>query len=651
MPHINTIKVKSVSPHFYLGRPDLNVPFHLEAMDMAESEGVRILALPSLSLLGNSLGSLFRSPDLLDQSIKALDRLIRASKKHPLLYTTVGLPLMVDQAVFSCQLLISNGEILGAVANEALLPGKGQVYLNQALSPWPLNKNREIRLLGQSFTIGRQIFRLDTPDGLRLDLALAFGSEIRHSLSLPNFLAKERPDLLLVGDALPKTLGSSQAMTDRLISLSRDLALGMVYTNTSLEESSSDFIYSPDQLILDHGHVLASLDGLAGRSVLRALSKETPPPALTSNYFVEGKPDRPLASETRDCRVSFMTRKKPHISALPFVPEKAEDRAVWAEESFNIQAHGLARRLWQIGAKSIVLGLSGGLDSTLALMAALRACQLLDRPASDILAVTMPGFGTSKETSGNAHILLEESQVSHLNISVVPASLQHFQDIGHDPAIHDATYENTQARERTQILMDLANKTGGLVIGTGDLSELALGWCTYNGDQMSMYSLNHSIPKTCIRPLLAHEAELLRKEGKERFARVLEDISQTPVSPELLPPDAKGQISQKTEDILGPYQVHDFFIYRLLVEGRSIKEAYDLALEVLAGPAPLYSEATIRQTLKILLRRFLSQQFKRTASPDGISVSLFHIGPRDGMALPADFATKDLDAYVDHLLD
>lgn len=653
MPHINTIKIKSISPHFYLGRPGLNIPFHLKAMDEAASEGVRILALPSLSLTGNTLGSLYRSPDLLDQSLRALNLILSASEKHPLLYMTVGLPLKIDQDVHACQLLLSNGKILGGVANQALLPDMGQLYLNRSLTPWPLNKKREIRLLGRSFTIGRQIFQIDTSDGLRLDLGLAFGSEIRHSPSLPNYLAKEKPDLLLVGDALPKTLGSSQAMTDKLICISRDLTLGMVYANTSLEESSSDFIYSPDQLILDHGHVLACLDGLADRSVLQALSKDTVPPALTSNYFVEAKPDRPLAGEDSDTdrMVSFVSGEKPHISALPFVPENEEDRRVWAEECLNIQAHGLARRLWQIGAKSVVLGLSGGLDSTLALMASLRACQLLERPASDILAVTMPGFGTSEETSGNASVLLEESQVSHRNISVVPASLLHFEDIGHDPDIHDATYENTQARERTQILMDLANKTGGLVVGTGDLSELALGWCTYNGDQMSMYSLNHSIPKTSIRPLLAHEAEILRSKGQTKFAQVLEDISLTPVSPELLPPDPEGKISQKTEDILGPYQVHDFFIYRLLVEGRSIKEAYDLALDVLLGPAPLYDEAIIRKTLKTLIRRFLSQQFKRTASPDGISVSLFNIGPRDGIALPADFATADLDAFIDSLLD
>lgn len=651
MSQLNTIKIKTASPHFYLGRPDLNVPFHLEIMNEAASDGVRILALPSLSLCGNSLGSLFLSPDLLSQSVKALDQVLQASKRHPLLYTSLGLPLQVDGDTVACQLLISNGQILGGTANHALHPGKGQMYLNRTLTPWPLKQNREISLLGQTFTIGRQIFRLDTQDGLSLSLSLAFGTEIRHCPSLNNFLAQKNPDLLLVGDALPKTLGSSQAMSDKLVCLSRDLALGIVYTNTSLEESSSDFIYSPDQLILDQGHVLASLNGLVSGSVSQALSKETPSPALVSHYVIQGKTDRLSERNVLDRAVSFNQEKMPPISALPFVPEKADDRAVWAEESFNIQAHGLARRLWQIGAKSIVLGLSGGLDSTLALMAALRACKLLGRPSSDILAVTMPGFGTSEETSGNASVLLAESQVSHRNISVVPASLLHFQDIGHNPDVHDATYENTQARERTQILMDLANKTGGLVIGTGDLSELALGWCTYNGDQMSMYSLNHSIPKTCIRPLLAHEAGILRNQGKERFARVLEDISRTPVSPELLPPDGQGKISQKTEDILGPYEVHDFFIYHLLLEGRSIKEAYEMALQVLLGPAPLYSEDIIRKSLKTLLGRFLSQQFKRTASPDGISVSLFNIGPRGGMALPADFATKDLAAYVDSLLD
>ena len=404
------------------------------------------------------------------------------------------------------------------------------------------------------------------------------------------------------------------------------LGCGYVLASAGIGESSTDTAFSGLSIIAENGNIIAKENPFSAENLL--ITEIDIKLLASERYKNAGFAAKPMINKVyfeQEITETEITRK---IEKNPFLPETV-DKKEYLEEILQIQSHALARRISHTNAKKAVIGISGGLDSTLALLVAVRAMKILNRPSTDILAITMPCFGTTKRTRSNSEILCDELNVSFKEINITDAVKQHFKDIEQDENVFDATYENSQARERTQVLMDIANKENGFVIGTGDLSELALGWATYNGDHMSMYGVNGGVPKTLIRYIVHYEA----LNSKEALKNVLFDILDTPVSPELLPADNKGEIAQKTEDLVGPYELHDFFIYYMLRYGFSPKKLYRLANAAFEG---IYDSETVLKWLKIFTRRFFTQQFKRSCLPDGPMVGEISLSPRGGWSMPSD---------------
>jgi NAD+ synthase (glutamine-hydrolysing) len=416
-----------------------------------------------------------------------------------------------------------------------------------------------------------------------------------------------------------------------------------VYASAGVHESTTDTVFSGDAIIAENGRIFGRSERFSRDSSLimadidmNKLSHDRMLNSSFSDSMDTLPPEKKYTCISLDLELNWPDEKDRlhrYISPHPFVPSSKERRDIHCNEIFNIQTAALAKRLEHTGIRKVYIGISGGLDSTLALLAAHRTFKLLGFPAEDITGVTMPGFGTTERTNTNAKKLMKELNISSLEIDITRACLDHFKNIGHDPDIHDTTYENVQARERTQILMDLANKYNALVIGTGDLSELALGWCTYNGDHMSMYSINSGIPKTLVRHLIEWVAQAKESDNAEY---ILEDILATPISPELLPGSSEGKITQKTEDILGPYELHDFFLYYFLRQGAGPDKLKFLASHAFKDE---YTEEEIQKWLKVFVSRFFSQQFKRSCIPDGPKVGSVSLSPRGDWKMPSDMSS------------
>ncbi len=604
-------------------------------MREADKQGVKILALPELCLTGYTCGDLFLQDTLLDGAAEGLRTILEATR-HLEVLTALGMPVRAGGKLYNCAVVIQKGEIL-AVAPKTYLPNYGEFYEKRWFeSGESLDGHMSVSLpaadSATTYTgLGQSIIDCPAVPGLKV------GVEICEDLWAPDppsrRLAEAGATVILNLSASNEVVGKAAYRRQLAVGQSGRLCCGYVYADAGEGESTTDLVFAGHNMIAENGAMLAESRFTAGLTIadidVQRLTYErrrlTPFPALRDTGLCWSE------AEFTPC----VTKIRRYVSPTPFIPENAADRAGRCEEILTIAALGLKKRLEHTGARTAVVGLSGGLDSTLALLITALAMGMLHRPASDIVAVTMPCFGTTDRTKNNAVLLAERMGATLRTIPIGDTVRSHFRDIGHDPEVHDVTYENAQARERTQVLMDVANETGGLVIGTGDLSELALGWATYNGDHMSMYGVNASIPKTLVRHLVDYAArDNLKKD--EALTHVLEDILDTPVSPELLPA-VQGQIVQRTEDLVGPYELHDFFLYYALRWGfgpRKILRLAELAFH------RAYSREVILKWLKSFYRRFFVQQFKRSCLPDGPKVGSVALSPRGDWRMPSDAAAR-----------
>ena len=589
------------------------------AREAAESASVAVF--PELSLVGATAGDLLQNRQLLSDCTGALEKILESTKALDLTLS-FGMPVLQGAHLYDAYVVACHGEILGVVPRVESRSRQFADYLCEVC---------EITLLGKAVPFGTDIiFSADAhPD---FKFAVAVGDDLTSPAVGAEYLALAGANLIINPTATPETVGAGARLKTKLLYLSDSLKCAVASVSSGKGESTTDAVYGARRAVASLGEMLAESpafsDGAityatldleaisAERAKTRAFSGDTSDGVLFVEYFFP-------RSETKIIN-------KPAVS--PFIPSDAGESAL--AEILDIQKNALAERILRSHSKGIVLGLSGGLDSTLALLVAVGATDILGLPRESILSVTMPCFGTTQRTKSNAESLAAALGTAFREINIADAVNLHFRDIGHDPENRNVVFENSQARERTQILMDLANANGALVLGTGDMSELALGFATYNGDHMSMYGVNAGVPKTLMRALVGHVAKLYDKAGENSAAAVLRDILATPVSPELLPPK-DGEIEQCTEDIVGPYELHDFFLYYLLKYGFSPKKILRLALSAFDGK---YTEQIIRAWLKIFLRRFTTQQFKRSCMPDGPRVSELSLSPRGGLEMPSDMS-------------
>ncbi|GAA0077908.1 NAD(+) synthase [Clostridium sp. CTA-5] len=624
------IKVASACPKTKVGDVDYNIYNILKCIDDAKQKNSKFIVFPELCVTSYTCGDLFLQDYLLSKSLNGIQQILSATEDCDMLIA-VGAPLLIDSILYNCAFLLFKGKILGVVP-KSYIPNYSEFYEKRWFTEGISVETHEIDLQ----------FQKNVPFGTNLIFSsniANFGVEICEDLwvTIP-----PSSYLTLMGANIIGNLSASNELVSKM-TYRKNLILNQsargicsyIYSSAGVHESSTDLSFS--------GHLLISENG----SLLKENKRFQRDNEVIYSWvdIFKLKSERMKNLSFRDA--SKFTGKKPcfikfkfsnnnidsfdrFIDKHPFVPSSKQEREDRCKEIFNIQSSALAKRLEHTGLKKAVIGISGGLDSTLALLVVVKTFELLNLDKNNILTITMPGFGTTDRTYNNALTLCKELGCDLREINIVDASLQHFKDIGHDKNIHDVTYENVQARERTQILMDLANKEGGLLIGTGDLSELALGWCTYNGDHMSMYSVNPSIPKTLVRYLVKYVAE---KESNGDVAYTLMDILDTPVSPELLPKDSNGEIAQKTEDIVGPYELHDFFLYHFIKHGSSKDRILFLATEAFKND---YTNSEIEKWLNKFMWRFFTQQFKRSALPDGPKVGSISLSPRGDWRMPSD---------------
>lgn len=589
---------------------------------------MKVLVFPELYLSGYTCGDLFLQKALTDACLQALETLCEKTAKFDMVIC-IGLPLRVNTRLYNCAAILYRGKVLGFVP-KTYIPNYGEYY--------------EKRWFASGKTLNTQIRfgRIDAPCSTSLLFPIAkngvLGVEICEDLWVPN---PPSTDLALAGaNILVNLSASNEAVTkneyrkNMIAAQSAKCFCSYIYASAGVGESSTDLVFSGACTVAENGAILAegerfAFDGtraIADIDLDKLNAERIRNGSFTDNARADSLKYAICEAVNVSTDFSEVTRT---FQPQPFVPSDTAEKDARCREILAIQSHGLAKRLAHTGLKKAVVGISGGLDSTLALLVSVRAMQILQLPSENILCVTMPGFGTTDRTYQNAVSLIKSFGASFLEIPIKDAALQHMQDIGHDPDLHDITYENTQARERTQILMDLANKHGGILVGTGDLSELALGWCTYNADHMSMYGVNAGVPKTLVRHLVENEAEHL----PETIAAILQDVLATPVSPELLPPDENGKIQQKTEDTLGPYEVHDFYLYHFLRFGACPEKLLFMATRAFSG---VYTEEQLKRWLQLFIKRFWGNQFKRSCLPDGPKVGSVSLSPRGDWRMPSD---------------
>ncbi len=627
---LGLIRVAAVSPELRVA----DVAFNLAAIEaatmQAADQGAQLIVFPELALTGYSCGDLFYQQSLLEQVRSGLKTLTTLSEQTGMILI-VGAPVRQSGRLFNAAVVMSHGRICGVVP-KTYLPNTQEFYEERWFSSAQDLVDDQLTWIDEAPPFGTDLlFDVDgMPDCL-------FGIEICEDAwvaSPPSgAMAAAGATLLINLSASPETLGKCSYRRALVESQSARCLAAYIYASAGPGESSTDLVFSGHSLIAEYGQVLdetqrfqfTTQTAMADIDIQRLVHER-----LRNNSYAASQAEQEfLLVPVEVTKRQADTLLRP-IARTPFVPEDLAERQSRCEEIFSIQTTGLMKRLLHTGSQKAVLGISGGLDSTLALLVTVKAFDRLDWSRDDILAVTMPGFGTTDRTRGNAEALARELGVSLRTISIDAAVQQHFADIGQDPGRHDITYENSQARERTQILMDLANQVGGLVVGTGDLSELALGWATYNGDHMSMYGVNASIPKTLVRYLIEWCADA---EFSGKTSTVLHDVCATPVSPELLPPDESGNISQKTEDHVGPYELHDFFLFQMVRNQFAPRKILDLACRAFAND---YAQADILKWLQLFYRRFFAQQFKRSCLPDGPKVGSVSLSPRGDWRMPSD---------------
>ncbi len=619
------VKVAAASPELRVADPRYNAQKIIEVIEKQAKKGTEILVFPELCLSGYTCGDLFLQKTLLDGCLEALDSIAAATKEKTML-VFVGLPFAATGGkLYNCAAAVCGGEVKGLVP-KAHLPNYGEFYEKRYFTPAdPDVEGTSVKAGRREYYFGTDLLIIDTQHGVTV--ACEICEDLWAPVSPSTKAAVTNANIIVNLSASDETAGKREYRKTLLAAQSGKCVCGYIYCDAGMYESTGDCVFSGNHLIYENGALLAETQPFEG-GVCEAeidagfLEHER----RCYNTFRDGDGGEYFAAACSFIGGGDLRLRS--VSRTPFVPA-GENRQERTETILEIQSYALARRLEHVGAKTAVLGVSGGLDSTLALLVTARAFDLLKKPRTDILAVAMPGFGTSDKTKNNSLALMREMGVTAKTVPIADTVLNHFQEIGHDPAVHDVTYENAQARYRTMILMDIANQTGGLVIGTGDLSELALGWCTYNGDHMSHYGVNASVPKTLVKYLVREEGTRLGGTA----GKILCAITETEISPELLPPDEKGAIAQKTEDIVGPYELHDFFLYRMLCRGDEPEKILYLARYAFAEQ---YDATTIKKWLQVFYKRFFSQQFKRNCMPDGVKVGSVSLSPRADWRMPSD---------------
>ena len=585
-------------------------------MDIAEQRGVGLIVFPELSLTGASALDLFLSSALLNGARDALLSLAAYTRGKNII-AVVGAPLAEGGKVYNVAAVLGGGEILGIIPKCAV---KNRVFASGMQAP------DCVLLGGECIPFGTDlVFAHETLPTLRFGVEI--GDDCRMPVSPSVLLTAAGAAVIARPSAYDAAFGNADEEESMLKAMSARLFCSVISADAPYTESTQDIVYSSHHVIAECGTLLASAAPFADEPMLITdVDTELCYHERAKTSFFDAEDDARIIPFKAEVHKTSLDRT---VAQNPFMPEDPIEREKACAHILDLQAHALARRMAHTRAKVALLGISGGLDSTLALLVMARAYDILQWPRADILAITMPGFGTSKRTYNNAVGMCNALGVRLREVSIAASVTQHFADIGQDPAKHDVTYENAQARERTQILMDVANMEGGLVVGTGDISEMALGWATYNGDHMSMYAVNASVTKTQVRALVDYEA----RHADEALATVLFDILGTPVSPELLPPDKKGNIAQKTEDIVGPYALHDFFLYYTVRYGFSPEKIYRMARRAF-GEA--YDGETVKKWLAVFARRFFAQQFKRSCMPDGPKTGAISLSPRGAWQMPSD---------------
>ena len=625
------VRVAAAIPELRVADCAYNVARMADLVRKGEEEKVQVICFPELSLTGYTCADLFQQQQLLDDAQKALNEL------QLLTFATtsviiVGMPVRVQSHLFNTAVVLQGGHVLGVVP-KTHLPNNNEFYEKRWFTSGALADSQTITISGEEVPFGTDI--------LFSDGKFTFGVEICEDLWVPippsSQQALHGAEIIFNLSATNELIGKHQYLRQLIEQQSARCNAGYVYASAGAGESTTDVVYAGNGLIAENGKIISASDRFSFDPQLIVtdidIDRLQAERIRNTNYANDKSARIYRTIQLEDAHLTHYDLKR-IFDKHPFVPS-ITNRDESCHEIFSIQIGGLAKRWQHTQSDTVVIGISGGLDSTLALLISVKTADKLGYERKRIVGVTMPGFGTTDRTYTNAINLMKSLGITLLEISIKDACLQHFKDINHDPKLHDVVYENTQARERTQILMDIANKQHGLVIGTGDLSEMALGWSTYNGDHMSMYAVNSGVPKTLVRYLVDWAAHQLDATSED----ILRDILDTPVSPELLPADANGDIAQKTEDIVGPYELHDFFLYYMVRFGFSPSKILFLAKNAYANT---YPDDVIEKWLKIFIHRFFSQQFKRSCIPDGPKVGSINLSPRGDWRMPSDATSFDV---------
>ena len=639
MKEYGFIRVGAIVNKLELASPIDNAKEIVKMLRKADNEGIAIVTTPELSLTGYTCGDLFLHDELLNASENALDFILKETKDLDII-SIIGMPIRCNNQLLNCAVVIEKGNILGIVP-KTYIPNYSEFYEKRWFTSSLDLRVNEVKLLGRTVPISSKLLFKDKQRS-----EVTFGIEICEDLWA---VSSPSNNHCLNGATIIFNLSSSNEIVGKdnyrrnLVSMqSAKTISAYIYASSGIMESTSDLVFGGSSLIYENGKLLKDNKRFEIESnliytdidVLNLVNERRRNSSYTSSVYNNDY-------KIIDVEVSDKIKKLERTYKMyPFIP--VNDKNKRFEEILEIQSSALARRIIHLNNTKCVIGISGGLDSTLAFLVIVRTFLKLNRDNKDIICVTMSGFGTTDRTYKNAINLVKEYGATLKEISIKEASLLHMKNIGLDPNDRSVTYENIGARERTEILMNIANMVGGIVIGTGDLSELALGWCTYNGDHMSMYSVNCSIPKTLVR----HLVEYCKDNSTDKRKKILTDILDTPISPELLPPDESGNILQKTESIIGPYVLHDFFLYHLLRYGNSFKKIYFLAKETFKDS---FTSTDIKKWLKVFIKRFYTQQFKRNAVPDGIKVGTISLSPRGDLRMPSEASFKEILEELDKI--
>ena len=627
------VNVAAAVPVVKVADVDYNVQQVEGLIAQAEGRKVEVIVFPELCITGYSCQDLFKEQLLLDRAEQGIMMLLDFTRKLDVI-SIIGAPVIINGLLYNCAVVLQGGTILGIVP-KTYLPNYAEFYEKRWFASAQDLNPTDIYFAGSSIHVSAEPQVFVTSDGMK------FGVEICEDVWAPippsNNLAVAGADIIFNLSASNELIGKHHYLKSLLAQQSARTMSGYVYASSGFGESTQDVVYGGNAMIFENGKLLVEGSRFSFQPQIQMTQIDVEKLRVErrqNTTFINAQ----RGAQSREIQARLISPQDfvllRDIDPHPFIP-KEENMQASCEEILNIQVAGLAKRLYHINGTKAVIGISGGLDSTLALLVTVKAFDKLDLDRKGIIGITMPGFGTTDRTHNNAVKLMETLGVTIREINIAKAVTQHFEDICQNPNVHDVTYENSQARERTQILMDVANKENAIVVGTGDLSELALGWATYNGDHMSMYGVNAGVPKTLIRYLVSYVAG-------EMATDTLLDIIDTPISPELIPADEQGNIKQKTEDLVGPYELHDFFIYYFLRYGFSPKKIFFLAQRAFCTPSPakdkveFYDEETVKKWLKTFCRRFFTQQFKRSCLPDGPKVGSVSLSPRGDWRMPSD---------------